>query len=214
MDTLLQDIRYAIRMCVRQPGFTAIAVVALALGVGANTAIFTIVNAVLLERLPYRDSDRIMSLWEEGTHRPGRNNTLGPANFIRWRERSSSFDAMAAMVDTRANLTGRGDPEEVVVQNVEAQFFPMLGVSPLFGRTFSDAENRDPQSLVVVLGYDFWHRRFGGDAAILGQAIQLNGRPHTVVGVMPEGFRLFIKAPAEFYQSTSEAIGGTAPAAK
>ena len=138
MDTLLQDIRYAIRMCVRQPGFTIIAVVALALGIGANTAIFTIVNGALLERLPYRDSDRIMSLWEEGTHRPGRNNTLGPANFIRWRERSSSFDAMAAMVDTRANLTGRGDPEEVVVQNVEAQFFPILGVSPFVGRTFTD----------------------------------------------------------------------------
>jgi putative ABC transport system permease protein len=193
MDALLQDIRYAIRMCVRQPGFTAIAVVALALGVGANTAIFTIVNAVLLERLPYRDSDRIMSLWEEGTHRPGRNNTLGPANFIRWRERSSSFDAMAAMVDTRANLTGRGDPEEVVVQNVEAQFFPILGVSPLLGRTFTDSENRDPQSSVVILGYDFWQRRFGGDAAISGQTIQLNGRPQTVVGVMPQGFRLFIK---------------------
>ena len=193
MDTLLQDIRYAIRMCIRTPGFTIIAAVALALGIGANTAIFTIVNAVLLERLPFREPDRIVSLWEEGAHRPGRNNTLGPANFIRWRERSSSFDAMAAMVDTRANLTGRGDPEEIVVQNVEEQFFPILGVSPLVGRTFTDAENRDPQSLVVILGYDFWQRRFAGDPAIVGQTIQLNGRPQTVVGVMPQGFRLFIK---------------------
>jgi putative ABC transport system permease protein len=193
MDTVLQDIRYAIRLCVRTPGFTIIAVVALALGIGANTAIFTIVNAVLLERLPFREPDRIVSLWEEGAHRPGHNNTLGPANFIRWRERSSSFDAMAGMVDTRANLTGRGDPEEIVVQNVEAQFFPILGVSPLIGRTFTDTENRDPQSLVVILGYDFWQRRFGGDPAIVGQTIQLNGRPQTVVGVMPQGFRLFIK---------------------
>ena len=193
MDTLLQDIRYAIRMCVRTPGFTIIAVVALGLGIGANTAIFTIVNAVLLERLPFREPDRIVSLWEEGAHRPGRNNTLGPANFIRWRERSASFDAMAAMVDTRANLTGRGDPEEIVVQNVEEQFFPILGVSPLVGRTFTDAENRDPQSSVVILGYDFWQRRFAGDPAIVGQTIQLNGRPQTVVGVMPQGFRLFIK---------------------
>jgi putative ABC transport system permease protein len=193
MDTVLQDIRYAIRMCVRTPGFTIIAVVALALGIGANTAIFTIVNAVLLERLPFREPDRIVSLWEEGAHRPGHNNTLGPANFIRWRERSFSFDAMAGMVDTRANLTGRGDPEEIVVQNVEAQFFPILGVSPLIGRTFTDTENRDPQSLVVILGYDFWQRRFAGDPAIVGQTIQLNGRLQTVVGVMPQGFRLFIK---------------------
>ena len=102
MDTLLQDIRYAFRMCVRTPGFTVIAVIALALGIGANTAIFTIVNAVLLERLPFREPQRIVSLWEEGAHRPGRNNTLGPANFIRWRERSTSFDAMAAMVRLRA----------------------------------------------------------------------------------------------------------------
>jgi putative ABC transport system permease protein len=193
MDTLLQDIRYAFRMCVRTPGFTAIAVLALALGIGANTAIFTIVNAVLLERLPFREPQRIVSLWEEGAHRPGKNNTLGPANFIRWRERSTSFDAMAAMVDTRANLTGRGDPEEIVVQNVEPQFFPILGVAPMLGRGFSDAENTDPQSAVVILGYDFWQRRFGGDPGIVGQSIQLNGRPQTVIGVMPQGFRLFVK---------------------
>ena len=180
-------------MCTRAPGFTATAVLALALGIGANTAIFTIVNAVLLERLPFREPDRIVSLWEEGAHRPGRNNTLGPANFIRWRERSSSFEAMAGMVDLRANLTGRGDPEEVVMQNVEAPFFPMLGVSPLLGRTFTDAENSEPRSSVVILGYDFWQRRFGGDPAIVGQTIQLNGRPQTIVGVMPQGFQLFIK---------------------
>ena len=193
MDTLLQDIRYAIRMCVRTPGFTAIAVLALALGIGANTAIFTIVNAVLIERLPFREPHRIVSLWEEGAHRPGQNNSVGPANFIRWRERSSSFDAMAAMVDLRANLTGRGDPEEIVAQTVEAPFFPILGVSPLLGRTFTDAENRDPQVAVVILAYDFWQRRFGGDPSIVGQTIQLNGRPQTVVGVMPQGFRLFVK---------------------
>jgi putative ABC transport system permease protein len=100
---------------------------------------------------------------------------------------------MAAMVDTRANLTGRGDPEEIVVQNVEPQFFPMLGIAPMLGRGFSDAENTDPQSAVVILGYDFWQRRFGGDAAVVGQSIQLNGRPQTVIGVMPQGFRLFVK---------------------
>src|SRR3981081_3476514 len=152
MDAALQDIRYAIRLCLRAPGFTIVAVLALALGIGANTAIFTIVNAVLLERLPYRDPGRIGVLWEEGAHRPGRANVLGPSQFLRWGDRATAFDAMAALVDTRANLTSGGEPEEGIIQNVTAQFFPILGVSPLAGRTFTDAENADPQSGVVILG--------------------------------------------------------------
>src|SRR5258708_447316 len=193
MDTALQDIRYAIRLCLRAPGFTIVAVLALALGIGANTAIFTIVNAVLLERLPYRDPGRIVVLGEEGGDGAGRANVLGPSQFLRWGDRATAFDAMAALVDTRANITGGGDPEEVIVQNVTAQFFPILGVSPMLGRTFSDAENADSASAVVILEHDFWRRRFGGDPAIIGRAIQLNARPQTVVGVMPPGFRLFIK---------------------
>src|SRR5436190_3815419 len=161
MDAALQDIRYAIRLCLRTPGFTAVAVLALALGIGANTAIFTIVNAALLEPLPFRDPSRIVVLWEEGANRPGRSNVLGPAQFLRWGDRATAFDAMAAIVDTRANLTSGGEPEEVIIQNVSAPFFPILGVSPILGRTFSDAENADPQSAVVILGYDFWTRRFG-----------------------------------------------------
>jgi len=193
MDALLQDVRYAIRLCLRSPGFTVVAVLALALGIGANTAIFTIVNAVLLERLPFRDPPGIVVLWEEGAYRPGRSNVLGPSQFLRWGDRATSFTAMAALVDTRANLTSGGDPEEIVVQNVTAQFFPILGVSPLVGRTFSDAENTDPRSAVVILGYDYWQRRFGGDTSIIGRTVQLNARPQTVVGVMRPGFRLFIK---------------------
>src|SRR5882672_7332953 len=193
MDTALQDIRYAIRLCLRTPGFTIVAVLALALGIGANTAIFTIVNAVLLEPLPFRDPSRIVVLWEEGAHRPGRANVLGPSQFLRWGDRATAFDGMAAMAETRANLTSGGEPEEVIVQNVTARFFPILGVSPMLGRTFSDAENADPQSSVVILEHDFWRRRFGGDPAVVGRTIQLNARPQTVVGVMPPGFRLFIK---------------------
>src|SRR5262252_1130501 len=193
MDAVNQDIRYAIRLCLRTPGFTVVAVLALALGIGANTAIFTIVDAVLLERLPFRDPAGIVVLWEEGAHRPGRSNVLGPSQFLRWGDRATSFSAMAALVDTRANLTSGGEPEEVVLQNVTAQFFPILGVSPLIGRTFTDEENADPQSAVVILGYDYWQRRFGGDPGVVGRAIQLNARPQTVVGVMPQGFRLFIK---------------------
>jgi putative ABC transport system permease protein len=193
MDAVYRDIRYAIRLCLRTPGFTAVAVLALALGIGANTAIFTIVNAVLLERLPFRDPSGIVVLWEEGAHRPGRSNVLGPSQFLRWGDRATSFSATAALADTRANLTSGGEPEEVVVQNVTAQFFSILGVAPLVGRTFSDAENSDPRSAVVILGYDYWQRRFGGDPAVVGSTIQLNARPQTVVGVMPQGFRLFLK---------------------
>jgi len=193
MDAALQDIRYAIRLCLRTPGFTTVAVLALALGIGANTAIFTIVNAVLLDRLPFRDPDRIVVLWEEGAHRPGHSNVLGPSQFLRWGDRAKSFDATAGLVDTRANLTGDTAPEEVIVQNVTREFFPILGVSPLIGRTFSDAENSDPASAVAILGYDLWQRRFGGDPGIVGRTIQLNSRPQTVVGVMPRGFRLFLK---------------------
>jgi putative ABC transport system permease protein len=193
MDAVFQDIRYAIRLCLRTPGFTAVAALALALGIGANTAIFTIVNAALLERLPFRDPSGIVVLWEEGAHRPGRSNVLGPSQFLRWGDRATSFSAMAALVDTRANLTSGGEPEEVVVQIVTAQFFPILGIAPLIGRPFSDAENTDPRSAVVILGYDYWQRRFGGDPSVIGRTIQLNARPQTVVGVMPQGFRLFLK---------------------
>jgi putative ABC transport system permease protein len=192
MESLLQDVRYAIRVCLKTPGFTIVAVLALALGIGANTAIFSIVNAVLLERLPFRDPNRIVVLWEENARRPGRSNVLGPSQFLRWGDRARSFEQMAALVDTRANLSG-GEPEEVIVQNVTAGFFPALGVPPLIGRPFTDAENTDPQSLVVILSYSFWQRRFGGDPNIIGRPIPLNMRPRTVVAVMPPDFSLLIK---------------------
>jgi putative ABC transport system permease protein len=192
MDSLLQDVRYVIRVCLRTPGFTIVAVLALALGIGANTAIFTIVNAVLLERLPFRDPNHIVVLWEENVRRPGRRNVLGPSQFLRWGDRAKSFEQMAAFVETRANLTG-GEPEEVIAQNVTAGFFPILGVAPLIGRPFTEAENSDPQSAVIVISYQFWQRRFGGDPNIIGRPIQLNTRPRTVVAVMPPDFRLLIK---------------------
>jgi putative ABC transport system permease protein len=194
LDSLLHDLRYAVRLALRAPGLTLIAILALAIGIGANTAIFTVVNAVLLERLPFREPDRIVVLWEEFSRRPGQKNVLGPAQFVRWKERATAFDRMAGLVDTRANLTGQGDPEEVIVQNVTADFFPIVGVPALLGRTFTDAENADPESLSIILGYELWQRRFGGDPSVVGRAIQLNARPRVVVGVMPPGFQLFIKS--------------------
>ncbi len=123
MDTVIQDVRYAIRLCVRTPGFTIVAVLALALGIGANTAIFTIVHAVLLERLPYHDPDRLVAVWETNSRRPGRSNTVGPANFIRWSERATAFEGLAAFAETRTNLTDNGEPVELVAQDVTAPYF-------------------------------------------------------------------------------------------
>jgi putative ABC transport system permease protein len=193
MDTLLQDIRYAIRLCLRAPGFTAVAVIALALGIGANTAIFTIVNAVLLEPLPFRDPSRLVVLWETTARRPGRPNVLGPANFARWQDRAPAFEKMAPFYDYRVNLTGGGEPEELVAQDVTSDFFPTLGVSPLIGRTFAPDEGPEGRDSVVVLGFGLWQRRFAGDPAIVGRTIQLSGRPITVIGVMPADMRLFLK---------------------
>src|SRR5262245_54357541 len=141
MESLLQDLRYFLRVSLRAPGLTAVAVLALAIGIGANTAIFTIVNAVLLERLPFRDPSRIVVVWEKWARQPERNNVVGPSNYVRWRERATAFERMAVLVDSRANLTGSGDPEEVIIENVSADFFPILGVAPILGRTFTDAEN-------------------------------------------------------------------------
>jgi putative ABC transport system permease protein len=192
-------------MCLRTPGFTVVAILALALGIGANTAIFTIVNAVLIERLPYHDADRIVAVWETSARRPGRPNTVAPANFIRWGERATSFESLAGFAETRTNFTESGEPEELVVQNVTAPYFSVIGATPIAGRVFTPQEASDPQATVVILSYNLWQRRFASDPSIVGRAIRLNGRPQTVVGVMPPGVRLFLKAgslvgkPAELW---------------
>jgi putative ABC transport system permease protein len=193
VDSLLQDIRYAIRTLIHAPGFTSVAVLALALGIGANTAIFTVVNAALIERLPFRDPDRLVIVWETSVRRPGRSNTVGPANYLRWRERATAFEDLAGFADVRQVLTGGGSPEEVTAQLSIGNVLQILGVPAMVGRTFTDAELTDPNSNVTVLTHAFWQRRFGGDAAILGRAIQLNGAPTTVVGVMPPDVRLLMR---------------------
>ncbi len=194
MDSLLHDIRYAVRMLARAPGFTVVAVVALALGIGANTAIFTMLNAVLIERLPFKDPGRLVVLWEETARRPGRSNVVGPANYLRWKERATSFEEMSAFADARQVLTGSGEPEEVTAQLAVGPLFTVLGVRALAGRTFTDAELADDASNVTVLSHAFWQRRFGGDPNIVGRTIQLNGATTTVIGVMPPDVRLLMKS--------------------
>ena len=205
IDSLVQDIRYALRLCVRAPAFTAVAVLALGVGIGANTAIFTLVDATLIERLPYPNADRLVAIWETSARRPKSTNVVGPANYLRWRERATSFDGLAAFADTRVNLTGGGAPEELVAQNVTADFFPIIGVAPLIGRTFTSAEANDPHSDATILAYTLWQRRFGGDPSIVGRTIQLNGATATIVGIMPPGVRLqfehsLVDKPADLWR--------------
>ena len=201
----MSDFRFAFRQLRKSPGFTFIVVLTLALGIGANTAIFTIVNAVFLEKLPYRDANRIAVIWETNADRPGHSNVVSPANFIRWKERATAFESLAAYAETRANLTDGGNPEELIAQNVTAEYFSVIGVGPFLGRAFSAEESANPKSHVVILSYELWQRRFGSDQSIIGRSIQLNGNPQTVIGVMPAGVRLFLKAgslvnkPADFW---------------
>jgi putative ABC transport system permease protein len=185
METLLQDVRYGARVLLKHKGFTAVAVLTLALGIGANTAIFSVVNELLLRPLPYRDAERVVMLWEV-TPEGRRQNTTSRANFIGWREQTTVFESMAAFSDQRLNLTGAGEPEEVSVQLATPELFGVLGIEPILGRGLTQEDSRTP---VVVLSHGIWQRRFGGDRQVVGKPVTLNGMACTVVGVLPAGFR-------------------------
>ncbi|HEX8337285.1 MAG TPA: ABC transporter permease [Pyrinomonadaceae bacterium] len=191
METFLQDVRYGVRVLTKHKSFTAVAVLTLALGIGANTAIFSVVNDLLLSPLPYSDAERVVMLWEvtpSGRHM----NTTSRANFRQWRAQGSSFESMSAFTDQRLNLTGGGEPEEVGVQFATPDLFKVLGVEPLHGRVLTEEDGLQG-SEGVVLSYGFWKRRFGGDPGLVGKPITLNGEPFNVVGVMPPSFHWHIK---------------------
>jgi putative ABC transport system permease protein len=193
MQSILQDLRYSIRMFAKSPGFTLVALLALALGIGANTAIFSVVNDVLLRNLPYREPDRLVMVWENNRPRSREMNVISPANYLNWQDQNTVFEQMAAFNDRRFNLTDVGDPEEIPGQAVTVSLFPMLGVGPALGRAFSDEDAKPGAPPVVILGHGLWQRRFGGETRIVGDQITLNGNKFTVVGVMPAGFRFYIK---------------------
>jgi putative ABC transport system permease protein len=187
MDTLLRDIRYAVRSLRKHAGLSTVAILTLALGIGASTAMFTLVNSVLLRPLELRDPDRVVMLWERNPRPGGRaRNVVSPANFFAWREQARSFTELAASYDQPRNLTGGGEPEEVLSRLTTGNFFAVLGVTPHRGRLFGAGdEDRD----VAVISYRLWQRRFGGDPAAVGRGITLNGAVLTVVGIMPPSFR-------------------------
>ncbi len=193
IDTIAQDIRYGARMLVKSPGFTIAAVIALALGIGATTAILSVVDAVLLRPLPYEHPDRLVVILHHGT------DPVAPANFLDWREQSKSFAAMSAAEYWTPNLTGADKSEKLWALKLTTDMLPMLGVHPLMGRVFAADEGEPGRDHEVVLGYGLWQRRFAGNAKIVGTEVTLNGEAYTVVGVMPGTFRF-----APFWATKSE----------
>ena len=196
MGTLLQDIRYAVRLLAKNPGVTGIAVLTLALGIGANTAIFTVVNAVLLRPLGFRDPSRLIIVAEKSSF-PVISTSW--ENYQDWRDQSHSFEGLEATRAATITLTGTGDPERLQLRNVTAGLFPLLGVNAQIGRIFLPEEDRAGGSPVVLLSYALWQRRFGGSQEILGKSITLDTRPYTVIGVMPSRFEVL--TPADVFLS-------------
>src|SRR5213595_2054537 len=184
-----QDVRYGLRMLAKNPAFTAIAVLALALGIGANSAIFSVVNAVLLRPLPFKNPEQLVMVWENATHLGFPKNTPAPPNFIDWQRQNTVFTGMAAMAERSFNLTGVGEPDRLDGRRVSANLFDLLGVPALLGRTFVPNDDR-PGTHVVLLSESLWQRRFGSDPSVVGRALTLNGESYTVIGIMPRFVQL------------------------
>src|SRR5262245_43160633 len=190
MRNLLRDLRYGVRMLLKVPGFTVVAVLTLALGIGANTAIFTMVNAVLLRPLPYQDADRIVVVASTLRRQTVEVRSNSYPDFVDWRNQNTVFEQLAARDSVSFSLIGGSEPERVNGELVSADYFPLLRVQAAIGRTFLPEEDRMPDThRVAVVGYGLWQRRFAGSPGLVGRTIQLSGGDYTVVGIMPEGFR-------------------------
>lgn len=196
MDTLLHDIRYGVRMLVHRPLVTVLAVIALALGIGASAAIFSVVNTVLLRPLPYANGQRLVMIWEQNRPRGRDRNVISAANFQDWREQNQVFQDMSAFYGSPYNLTGLGDPEEVTGMAASTNLFDVLGDHPLLGRTFTAEDGVKGKDDVAVLGYAFWQKHFAGDRNVVGKTFALDSQAITVIGVMPQGFDFFVKENA------------------
>ncbi|HSE38530.1 MAG TPA: ABC transporter permease, partial [Blastocatellia bacterium] len=197
MQTIWQDLRYGLRMLRNRPGFTIVAVVTLALGIGANTAIFTIVDAALLRGLPYQSPERLYHLWERTPQAEFPQREFSYPDYQDY-QHNKAFTALGAYTGGGGIITGRGEPERVFAPSASANFFTMLGVEPLIGRTFQPGEDTPGAPRTTVLTYGLWQRMFGADPAVIGQALTINGNTHTVIGVLPPSFQ-FAFRPADLW---------------
>lgn len=185
----MNDLKFALRQLLKNPGFTAVAVFTLALGIGANTAVFSVVSNVLLRPLPFTEPERLVTVWERNPKAGYDDNTVAAGTFADWKEQNQVFESMAALsIDRGLNLTGDAEPERVTAVPVSANLFQVLGVAPIHGRTFAAEEEILGRDRVVILSHGLWQRRFGADPQVLGKTIALDGTSYAVVGVMPRGF--------------------------
>ncbi len=212
MSTMMQDVRYGARMLAKRPGFTAVALLTLALGIGANTAIFSVVNAVLLRPLPLKDPDRLVMVVETNLSKGWDQFSVSPLNFTDWRDQNQVFEQIAASRNWAFNLTGDGEPERVRGARVSAGLFEMVGATPAQGRLFTAEEDQPGRGNVVLISHGLWQRRFGSDPEIIGKTLTLNSQSYTVIGIMPQDYsfpsRSEIWAPMAFSQSEQRNRGG------
>lgn len=185
MQILWQDMRYGARMLMKKPGFTLVAVITLALGIGANTAVFSVINTVLLKRLPYPNAENLVVIW--GKLKRVDQVELSPKELVEYRERNRAFTQIGAGEGVNLNLTGGSEPLRVEGYAATENLFSVLGTKPILGRTFTAEEDRT-NARVAVLDHGLWQKRFAGKSGIIGQTIMLDGRNYTVIGVMPQEF--------------------------
>ncbi|HVG21375.1 MAG TPA: ABC transporter permease, partial [Blastocatellia bacterium] len=188
METLLQDLRYGMRALLKSPGFTAVAVIALALGIGATTAIFSVIDAVLLRPLPYKNAEQLTLIWHSYPQINLAEASICPPCYQEYRDMTSSFEQVATQTGWSVNLTGTGEPERLQGSRVSHNYFATLGAEPAQGRGFLAEEDQPGRNRVVVLSHGFWVRRFGSDPNMVGSSLTLDGNSYSVVGVMPADF--------------------------
>ena len=195
MDTLWQDLRYGVRMLRRNPGFAAVAILTLAIGIGANIVIFSVVNGILLKPLPFPDSHRVVTIWETDANRNVTRGTASAAEFLDWRDMNHVFQELSGWRALYFTITGGGEPERVWGSQVSGNFFRTLRVTPMLGRDFTPEDEQIGHEHVVILSYGLWQSRYGSDAGILGKTILLNEESFTVIGVLPRSFSLYGTLP-------------------
>jgi putative ABC transport system permease protein len=200
MTTFLQDVRYGLRMFARAPSFTIVAIATLALGIGANTAIFSVVNALVLRPLPYPEPGQLVMVWQDMRARGGpADEWATPGNFIDWKT-SGLFSGITAIQGWQPTLTGHGDPEPLVGEQVTSEYFDVLGIHPVLGRSFRAEDDVPNAARVTIISHALWQRRFDGNASAIGRSITLGGEPHEIIGVMPAGFRPGVITSAELWR--------------
>src|SRR5882757_3978816 len=187
MAAILQNFKFALRLLKKSPGFALVAILIMALGIGANTAIFSVVRAVLLEPLPFRDADRLVQLWHTPPQKsfPGMTRfAVSAANFLDWQKQNHVFDQMALISGAHFDITGARNSEAIRAGTASPDFFSVLGVEPLYGRVFLPEENSPGRNHEVILSYKFWQTHYASDPNAIGKSINLDGHPHTIIGVM------------------------------